>query len=334
MRLLLRCDSSASIGVGHQMRCLALAQAWRRIGGVAIFAVANQLASVAERIRDEAFEIEVVGELLGSEADALSTCQVAKRKNCDWLVLDGYQFGDVYQGSLSLPNCRVLAIDDFGQCNRWSVDAILNYNFFADSIRYTGTDTLKVLRGPEYALLREELTQAYPARAQELHTRRVLLTLGGSNVTETMSSLVTMLNDFEALALDVRITVGKACVIEEIQSLCDNAPHKYQLVVEPSNMAVHYRWADLAVCGAGGTCFECLYFQLPMAYVGVADNQKLNVDSLKEGQFGAFLGWANALDQSALYLFLNTADKQATKANVVDGLGATRTALFMQQYRR
>lgn len=315
------------------MRCLALAQAWRRSGGVAIFAVAEQLASVAERIRDEAFQIEVVGELLGSEADAISTCQLAKRNDCDWLVLDGYQFGDDYHASLSLPNRRVLAIDDFGQCNRWSVDAVLNYNLFADSIHYTGTDTLKVLRGPEYALLREELTQAYSARAQKHRTRRVLLTLGGSNVTATLGSLVTMLNDFEALALAVRITVGKTCVIEEIQCLCDNGPHRYQLVVEPSNMAVHYRWADLAICGAGGTSLECLYFQLPMAFVGVAENQTLNVASLQERQFGTFLGWANALDQSALYRFLNTAEKQATIANIVDGLGATRTALFMQQYQ-
>lgn len=77
------------------MRCLALAQAWRRIGGVAFFAVADQLASVARRIRDEDFEVQLVEELLGSQADAARTCEMANGNDCDWLVLDGYQFRDV-----------------------------------------------------------------------------------------------------------------------------------------------------------------------------------------------------------------------------------------------
>ena len=334
MRLLLRCDSSPSIGAGHQLRCLALAQAWRRVGGVAIFAVADQLESVARRIRDEDFEIQSVEDLLGSQADAASTCEMANGNDCDWLVLDGYQFRDDYQRSLNSFRGSVLAIDDFGQCDRWSIDAILNYNLFADSVDYSGTDSLTVLRGPDYALLREELTLSHPASVQEHRARRVLLTLGGSNVTGTLESLVVMLNGFETHVLDVRMTIGKAYGIEEIQSICDGGPHQYQLVVEPSNMAIQYNWADLVVCGAGGTCFECLYFQLPMAYIGIAENQTRNIASLQERQYGTFVGWADRLDQSALYWFLGNSKRQVTKAKVVDGLGATRTAKFMQQHRR
>jgi UDP-2,4-diacetamido-2,4,6-trideoxy-beta-L-altropyranose hydrolase len=36
--LVIRADAAPRLGTGHVLRCLALAQAWRRSGGEAVFA--------------------------------------------------------------------------------------------------------------------------------------------------------------------------------------------------------------------------------------------------------------------------------------------------------
>ena len=53
MELFLRADASESIGTGHVMRCLALAQAWMHAGGTATFAMSQCPPRLCERLRKE-----------------------------------------------------------------------------------------------------------------------------------------------------------------------------------------------------------------------------------------------------------------------------------------
>ena len=53
--LVLRADATTAIGIGHLMRCIALAQAWKAKGNAVIFISHCQNGFLIDRIESEGF---------------------------------------------------------------------------------------------------------------------------------------------------------------------------------------------------------------------------------------------------------------------------------------
>ena len=131
----IRTDANTSIGVGHFMRMLALAQAWQERGGKVVFASVDMSPQFLRRIDSEGFlfcELPIDSEI-GSQEDAEKTMQAARSFGSSSLVIDGYSFDENYQQSvISIDrDIRVMAVDDFGMCESWYVDFVLNQNIYA-----------------------------------------------------------------------------------------------------------------------------------------------------------------------------------------------------------
>jgi len=103
--LVIRTDTSVTIGAGHVMRCLALAQAWRDNGGQSLFVMAPKVASIEARLVAEGMQVVYLATESGSEDDARQTVQLAQQLTTDMIVLDGYQFDAVYQQTLKQAGC-------------------------------------------------------------------------------------------------------------------------------------------------------------------------------------------------------------------------------------
>ncbi len=69
--LLIRADASVSIGTGHVMRCLALAQAWQDAGGSVTFVMAESTLAIEERLRRE--DVGLIGLRAHPEAISISS---------------------------------------------------------------------------------------------------------------------------------------------------------------------------------------------------------------------------------------------------------------------
>ena len=163
--LLVRTDASITIGTGHVMRCLALAQAWQQARGNAIFVMAESTASIEARLRIGNIKVERLCATPGSSDDVTRTCDVARREQADWIVVDGYRFDSAYQKALRAAGMKVLFIDDNGEASPYSADLILNQNLHASEAMY------RLARSPRPPASRIALHPAAPRVRLLAHPR-------------------------------------------------------------------------------------------------------------------------------------------------------------------
>ena len=127
MKLLIRADASAEIGHGHILRMLALAQAWRKRGGHAIFCSVECPENLFQRVRKEGFEVcQLECELIGGGQDLELTKALANDLRADWVVLDGYSFDFDYQRQIRNSFVKLLVVDDFRFEQSFDADVLLN----------------------------------------------------------------------------------------------------------------------------------------------------------------------------------------------------------------
>jgi UDP-2,4-diacetamido-2,4,6-trideoxy-beta-L-altropyranose hydrolase len=273
--LILRCDASVSIGTGHVMRCLALAQAWQDAGGQAVFVMASTAAAVAERLRDEQVRMVSIDGVVGGEADLGQTIAVARNENAAWVVTDGYQFGSPYQRALSNAGIRVLSLDDNG-CLGASADFILNQNIHARQDLYPDrAPHTKLLLGTEYALLRREFVVRREYRREIPPTvRNLLVAMGGSDPDNVTSRVLDAVDQVNVAGLRVVVVAGgsnphAASLATRVAASC----HGCRLVANANNMADLISQADMAVSAAGTVCWEFCLLGLPAVLLPIAENQ-------------------------------------------------------------
>ncbi|MEQ2009883.1 MAG: hypothetical protein ABMA26_24115, partial [Limisphaerales bacterium] len=160
-QLLLRADSGPQIGMGHVMRCLALAEPWLQAGSTVTLLTAAPSPAVRARAESLGVSLCELPAPPGSPADAAETIALAQSLRATWLVLDGYHFDDAFQRAVKASGLRLLVFDDTAHAAHYSADFILNQNLGATAALYPHRDpTTRLLLGPRFVQLRGEFTRA------------------------------------------------------------------------------------------------------------------------------------------------------------------------------
>lgn len=279
MNLLIRTDANVSMGTGHVMRCLALAQACQDNGGRPIFAVGEATPAVEERLRNEDLEIVRLSVCPGGPEDSSQTAELAGNKGADWVVVDGYHFGAEYQRIIKAAGLKLLAVDDNGHAEHYHADVILNQNLHASQLLYSNREPdTRLLLGSRYAMLRREFKgwRAWKRKiSPEAH--KVLVTLGGSDPRNVTQVVIDALRRLDSDDLRATVVVGGSTapgIRSVLQEAVAQAGVNIQLVLNAMNMAELLAGTDLAVSGAGSTCWEICFMGVPAIILDVADNQR------------------------------------------------------------
>src|SRR3989339_2243713 len=156
-----RTDVSPSIGTGHGMRCLVLAQACRLAGCTPSFLSAHPAEAFQDRLKKENVILHALKSAPYGKDDALETRRMADDA---WIIVDGYTFDAAYLTALKKNGGRILAIDDFVHAVHYACDVILNQNVYAAREMYAGKTDATLLLGTRYALLHPEFAAAKKGR--------------------------------------------------------------------------------------------------------------------------------------------------------------------------
>lgn len=336
-KVIFRTDAFFEIGTGHVMRCLALANACRKV---------NIETRFVGRIEDN-FLLALISQY-GHQFTALEPgfekmwLNLINRE-IDWVVLDGYQFRVKDHRIIRGIGVKLLVIDDLANLESYEADVILNQNFHASTKAYKSVSNTTMLMGSKFALLRQEFLEIRPWD-RSVEARRVLITLGGSDPQGvTLKVIEALVNMHSKKRFDVRLIAGSSNLyLDQLKSASEFARisgHTVELIHFTEDMAKEMAWADIAVIAGGTTSLEVAYMGLPSLVLVLADNQVPIADAMQSMGIAESLGWHNrvspdtiavALDRLARDVFLRRS-MTACGQDLVDGLGAKRVVEIMME---
>lgn len=261
MKILIRADASITIGTGHVMRCLTFADFMRERGHLLSFMVDSSLkGNLVDLILSKGYQIYVPD---------FTKIPI----NIDWLVVDHYSLGKIWEKKARAHAKKIMVIDDLAN-REHDCDLLLDQNLYINmNRRYQGKvpNTCKLLLGPEYTLIRDEFISARENLLPRTgKIERLFVNFGGTdphNITEYV------LNFIKDIKLEVNVVVGKKSnYLNRLEKLCEKYVN-FNLHVQTNEMAKLMLKSDLAITAGGSTTWERACVGLPAIVIAIAENQ-------------------------------------------------------------
>lgn len=337
--IIFRCNASPEIGLGHLVRCRALAQALKRQGESCVMVgppKSYATAQDAECIEDW---IEV-GEWISAERDAARLLEIVGSKGGNFAVLDDYRVDAGYQQRLSASGLHWLQFDGTAQKPLWA-DWVVNANPAARPENYHDVlhnPAAQLLLGPEYAVLRGEFPPA-GLRADGRPVEQVLLAFGGGDDRGGIEfALSTLIENAPVNWRFAVISGGHNPRNPQLAAWIEaHGRGRVTLSVDPENVAAIMAASDLAVMAGGTSIYEAAACRLPMVLIAIADNQIRPARAFADAGAAVFLGALHEVGAGELLRAVSdvaAADRLRQEMAViagawVDGKGAQRVASKM-----
>jgi UDP-2,4-diacetamido-2,4,6-trideoxy-beta-L-altropyranose hydrolase len=338
MRVLIRTDGDGSIGTGHVMRMIGLAQEVVATGGQVRIASARLAEGLRARLRSEGLSVLLSDVRAGTGEDAAWVREQAARFEADWVVVDGYDFGQDFQAAVGESGVRLLVVDDLGHPPHRSVSLVVNQNAYADEALYDKRAAqTRLLLGTDYALLRREFRDCTPREPGGGVANHILVSMGGADPTNTTQIVLESLRSIEDPSLTVTVLVGPINPAGE-RLVAEAGDPRIEARRAGRDVPELMRAADLAISAGGTTTWELAFLGVPMLLVVLADNQLALVRSMGRAGACVNLGWYYDLEPGALREVVeglrqdpNARGELSHRARrTVDGSGASRVVQAMR----
>lgn len=338
MRVAFRTDASASIGLGHFTRCLALADHIAASGGrVAIVTrSAHPAVTAALAVRGHDLRVLDLQPDASVAADAAASAR-AIDAGTDWIVVDHYGFDHRWETDVKSRASHLLAIDDLAN-RRHDCDVLVDPGHGREADAYAGltSDRTDLLLGTRFALLKPMFAGRHDAAPRRLAAHRVHLFFGGGDTAARW--LVQYCRWLVEGFADLEVRAVGCCDADAMQGLVQRFPERVAWQHHLDDMANHMAECDVAFGAPGSATWERACVGLPMALVATADNQVPILRNLDRTGFAAYLGRASDLDSAqfvaAFKDFLADRKSLETRRAIgiasVDGRGTERVVHRLQ----
>lgn len=301
MQIAFRVDASATIGTGHVMRCLTLADTLKQLGARCTFISRHLPDYLQELVESKGHKSIQIGDhsqpeqsdalahahFLGTSQsqDATQTQTILKALCPDWLIIDHYGIDQRWETEMRPLAKKTLVVDDLADRDH-DCDLLVDQNLYADMrTRYLERipPTSKALLGVQYTILRSEFKEARQhAQARTGDVRRLFIFFGGMDSANFTLPVLNALAALRLQGIEVDVVIGpEHPTRDEVQSICKK--QTYTCHVQTKDMAKLLLNADAAIGAGGSTSWERCCLGLPSLAFIVAPNQEaltLHADQL------------------------------------------------------
>lgn len=318
------------------MRCLSLAAELIRGGDQVEFYSCPLPDHWARLILDAGSGWTVVPEGMEEEEEAAYLDSVMTGKSFDWIVLDHYHRGLVWERRVLRGDAKLLVFEDVPG-RQHLADALLDPGWPTDAGAYQRlAPGAELLLGPANALLRQEFLERRPPQGLAGPINSALVCFGGSDPSNQTGKALRALAQEELDRIDVVLSSSHP-ERARVELLCRQLGA--QLWLDHWKMAELLALTDLCIGSAGSACWERCCLGVPALVVLQAENQR------RVGEAGHMLGFHQCLGEDGqvspeqirrAFCSLKAQPQEVAAMSrnglaVVDGLGVQRLVLFLRQ---
>jgi len=318
-KIYIRSDGNSEIGLGHVIRCLALAEMLKEDFSCIFVTrfLTDYINAETRKICDDIIILPESDDHFDAFLSILSGDEI--------VVLDNYFFDTDYQKAIKNKGCKLICIDDMHD-KHFVADIVINHAPGVLESDYSVESYTKCLLGTKYALLR--IPFLYLAKRSKKYNmaNKAFVCFGGGNYNNIAKRVVERLLSFKFIDKIFIVTGGAYIHIDNLQILSELHSDKIFLYsdINAEQIVEILTNSDFAIVPSSSILWECMAAKLPVITGYYVDNQKRNSGYFFDKNIGRVVGDFNVNlfnEQDVLGLSQKNVD---IVANYIDGDSGNR----------
>jgi UDP-2,4-diacetamido-2,4,6-trideoxy-beta-L-altropyranose hydrolase len=311
-KVYIRVDGDEAIGLGHLVRCIALAQMLEKRFSIT-FVCKKIIISIKEQIEQLGFGLVTINE----EEDFIKTLN-----GDEIVVLDHYGLDCNYQQIIKGKKSKLVCIDDLHD-KEFYADLIINHAPGIIERDYTAQNYSAFALGPDYSLLRPKFLEHARTERNIKEIRTLFVCFGGSDSKNLTAQILEIASHFTDFSKIIVVTGAAYKNHDDLKHYCDlnNKIFYYHNIKEDRMLSLMLE-SDLAIVPSSGILLEAIATGCRIISGMYVNNQKELYEKYKAAGFFKDAGNFNAASTEKAIIESLTDIKPRKK--IIDGKSGFR----------
>lgn len=263
LKVFIRVDGSSQIGLGHLVRCIALAHMLK-----SDFEISFYCKYIPDSMQLELIERRFALIKISDEEQFLN-----QLSSNTIVVLDGYNFDTEYQIQIKTKGCKLVCIDDLND-KYFYADLIINHGSGFKEGDYSTQPSTKFALGPQFALLRSTFLNQITKPRVISKFDNLFICFGGAdsfNLSAITLEVVLEFNTFKHIAILTGPAYKANIQLQELIMKDNRVVHLQNL--SEYEMLTEMLKAEIAIVPSSGIILEVFSVGIPTISGFFVDNQ-------------------------------------------------------------
>lgn len=322
MKIGIRADGGCEIGMGHIMRCLALAKEIKKYSDVFFICrkdknLSKKYSPGIDLIKKNGFETILIDEDKLKE-DIINV-------ECDCIITDSYDIDEEYFEILSKHFKYSGCFDDENICAFFNVNFLINQNFYGPDLDYRVNNNTEMMLGSEFVILRDEFREPDVKKIIKKDINTIMITVGGSDNSNNTEKII---KQFLNSSYTLNVVIGNGFNNLDILKKYESDKVKFHYNADMKSLMLD---CDVCISSCGSTIYELIRLGVPLIGIKVIDNQDVLYDYIGKHDLGEICQIYEVLKYVELLTYDRRLILNEKLLDIIDGRGVERISEKIKQ---